>query len=119
MTEKNIEFVKAIYETVIKEGLAESKEIYTTSEITSDMDGYWKQALGLYQGSDSEGQETLLKIIEQTMIETVSHMLGIIDGSSTLNDSELELSLSLDSQDTENELQDTFLDFIEENELYP
>lgn len=119
MTEKNIEFVKSIYETIIKEGLAESKEVYSTSEITSDTDGYWKQALGLYQGSDSEGQKTLLKIIEQTMIDTVSHMVGIIDGSSTLNDSELEPSLLLDSQDTENELQDTFLEFIEENELYP
>nr|WP_214818191.1 transposase [Exiguobacterium sp. s59] len=119
MTEKNSEFVKSIYETVIKESLAELKETYRTSEITSNMEEYWRQALGLYQGSDNEGQETLLKIMEQTMIDTVSHMLGIIDGSSTLNDSELEPILLLDSQDTENELQDTFLEFIEENELYP
>lgn len=49
------------------------------------------------------------------MIDTVSHMLGIIDGSSTLNDSELEPKLLLDSQDTENELQDSFLELVELN----
>jgi len=55
-----------------------------------------------------------MRIVEQTMIDTVSHMLGVIDGSSTLNDCSLEPKLLLDSIDTEGELQDLFLEFIEE-----
>ncbi len=113
MTEINQEFVKAIYDTVIKEGIDEYKDLYETVEVDSSMDAYWKNAITLYQDSNPEEKETLLKMMEQTMIDTVSHMLGIIDGSSTLNDSELEPKLLLDSQDTENELQDSFLELIE------
>ena len=115
MTEINQEFVKAIYDTVIKEGIDEYKDLYETVEVDSSMDANWKNAITLYQDSNPEEKETLLKMMEQTMIDTVSHMLGIIDGSSTLNDSELEPKLLLDSQDTENELQDSFLELVELN----
>lgn len=54
-----------------------------------------------------------MTIIEQTMIDTISNMLGVIDGSSTLKDCSFELKLLLDSIDTEGELQDSFLEFIE------
>ncbi|WP_251126873.1 transposase [Exiguobacterium sp. s160] len=111
MTDVNQEFVRAIYETVIREGIDEYKEMYETVEVDSNMDAFWN----LYQNSNPDEKEILLKMMEQIMIDTVSHMLGIIDGSSTLNDSELEPKLLLDSQDTENELQDSFLELVELN----
>lgn len=57
-----------------------------------------------------------MKIIEQTMIDSISNMLGIIDGNSTLKGCSLEPKLLLDSIDTEGELQDSFLEFIEERD---
>lgn len=111
MTDVNQEFVRAIYDTVIREGIDEYKEMYETVEVDSNMDAFWN----LYQNSNPEEKEILLKMMEQIMIDTVSHMLGIIDGSSTLNDSEIEPKLLLDSQDTENELQDSFLELVELN----
>jgi hypothetical protein len=51
------------------------------------------------------------------MIDTVSNILGIIDGNSTLIDSAIEPKLLLDLKDTEGELQDCFLKFIEDDEL--
>ena len=54
-----------------------------------------------------------MSIIEQTMIDTISNMLGVIDGSSTLKNCLLEPELLLDSKYTEGELQDIFLEFIE------
>lgn len=119
MTKFNEEFVKALYSTVVKEGLEESKEMYETTEITPDMSDFWRKALSLYQASDLEGKETLMQIMEQTMIDTISLVLGVIDGSSTLDGTEIESKLFLDSHDTENELQDEFLMFMEENDLYP
>ena len=116
---KNEEFVRALYDTIIKEGLEESKEMYETTEITPDMSTFWREALSLYQNSDVEGKETLLRIMEQTMIDTISLMLGVIEGSSTLDGTEIESKVFLDSQDTENELQGEFLVFMEENDLYP
>ncbi|MEH7610008.1 transposase, partial [Gottfriedia acidiceleris] len=65
---------------------------------------------------ESENKKTFFKIIEQTMIDTISTMLGIIDGSTTLKDCKIEPKLLLDSIDTEGELQDSFLEFIEEME---
>lgn len=50
------------------------------------------------------------------MIDTISNMLGVIDGSSTLKDCSFEPKLLLDSIDTEGELQDSFLEFIEESD---
>ena len=48
------------------------------------------------------------------MIDTTSNMLGIIDGSSTLIGRSIEPNLLLDSIDTEGELQDCFLEYIDE-----
>lgn len=56
----------------------------------------------------------LFEIIEQTMIDTVSTVLGIIDGHVTLADDSFEPKLMLNSKDTEGNLQDEFLINVEE-----
>lgn len=71
--------------------------------------GYW-----FYDSLTDQNKDTLMKIIEQTMIDTISNMLGVIDGNSTLKNCSLEPKLLLDSIDTKGELQDSFLEFIEE-----
>jgi len=109
-------FVKSIYETVVKESLQYYKGLYETTNIPPNTIDYWKQAIGFYNALNDEKKEILMRIIEQTMIDTVSHMLGVIDGSSTLNDCPFEPKLLLDSNDTEGELQDLFLEFIEERD---
>ncbi|WP_225229560.1 hypothetical protein [Paenibacillus gallinarum] len=60
--------------------------------------------------------EQKTKIDPITMIDTISNMLGVIDGSSTLKDCSLEPKLLLASIDTKGELQDSFLEFIEERD---
>ncbi|WP_236023748.1 transposase [Heyndrickxia sporothermodurans] len=88
--------------------------MYKTTNVTSKTDNYWKKAIGFYDSLTDENKDNLMKIIEQTMIDTISNMLGVIDGSTTLKDCSLEPKLLLDSVDTEGELQDSFLEFIEE-----
>jgi hypothetical protein len=113
----NEEFVKALYKSIIEENIELSKDLFETTNLTTVTDDYWREALGFYKSLDKEQKEILFKIIEQTMIDTISNMLGIIDGSSTLIDCEIEPKLLLDSKDTEGELQDCFLEFIEEKEV--
>jgi len=48
------------------------------------------------------------------MIDTISNILGVIDGNSPLKDCSFEPKLLLDTIDTEGEPQDSFLEFIEE-----
>ncbi|MGG4506757.1 transposase, partial [Heyndrickxia sporothermodurans] len=98
----------------VKENLQLYKDLYKTTNVTSKTDNYWKKAIGFYDSLTDENKDNLMKIIEQTMIDTISNMLGVIDGSSTLKDCSLEPKLLLDSIDTEGELQDSFLEFIEE-----
>ncbi|MCG1021462.1 transposase [Sutcliffiella horikoshii] len=109
-------FVKSLYETIVKENLQLYKNLYETTNVTSKTDDYWKKAIGFYNSLTGENKDTLMRIIEQTMIDTTSNMLGVIDGSSTLNDCSLEPKLLLDSKDTEGELQDLFLEFIEDRD---
>lgn len=109
-------FVESLYESIIKENLQIYKDLYETTNVTSKTDDYLKKAIGFYDSLTDVNKDTLMKIIEQTMIDTTSNMLGVIDGSSTLKDCSLEPKLLLDSIDTEGELQDAFLEFIEERD---
>ena len=107
-------FVQSLYETIVKENLQLYKNLYETTNVTSKTDDYWKKTIGFYDSLTDENKNTLMRIIEQTMIDTISNMLGVIDGSSTLSGCLLEPKLLLDSNDTEGELQDLFLEIIEE-----
>ncbi|WP_246234980.1 hypothetical protein [Bacillus aquiflavi] len=52
--------------------------MYETTNVTSKTDDYWKKAIGFYDSLTDENKDIL---IEQTMIDTISNMLGVIDGS--------------------------------------
>jgi hypothetical protein len=107
-------FVKSLYESIVKENLNLYKDLIETTNVTPKTDDYLKEAISFYDSLSYENKNTLMRIIEQTMIDTISNMLGVIDGSSTLKDCSLEPKLMLSSIDTEGELQDSFLEFIEE-----
>ncbi|MEK5146689.1 transposase [Psychrobacillus sp. FSL K6-4615] len=109
-------FVKSLYESIVKENLQLYKNLYETTNVTPKTDDYWKKNIGFHDSLTDENKDILMRIIEQTMIDTISNMLGVIDGSSTLKDCSFEPKLLLDSIDTEGELQDSFLEFIEEND---
>ncbi|MGM0865442.1 MAG: transposase [Bacillota bacterium] len=113
----NEEFVKSLYKSIIEENIELYKVLFETTNPTRVTDDYFGEALGFYESLDKEHKEVFFKLIEQTMIDTVSNILGMIDGSSTLIDCAIEPKLHLDSKDTEGVLQDCFLEFIEENEL--
>jgi hypothetical protein len=109
-------FVKSLYKSIVKENLKLYKDLYETTKVTPKTDDYWKEAIGFYDNLSEENKNILMKIIEQTMIDTISNMLGLIDGSSTLKDCSLEPKFLLNSIDTEGELQDSFLEIIEERD---
>ncbi|MFF2448282.1 transposase [Neobacillus sp. NPDC058068] len=113
----NEDFVKSLYKSIVQENLELYKSLYETTNVINNTDDYWTKALGLYNSLEEENKDVLFKIIEQTMNDTISNMLGIIDGSSTLLDCPIEPKLLLDSIDTEGELQDCFLEYIEKKDL--
>lgn len=118
MEEKTEQFAKAVYATVVQDGLHGYKEMYEETVGSSDTDLY-SQAIRMYQQMDAEQQKLMMHLIEVVMVDTVSHVFGLIDGSSTLNDSDIEATLLLDDVDSEGELQDSFIGYLQEEDLYP
>lgn len=113
----NEQFVKSLYKSIVKENLELYKSLFETTTVSDSTIDYWRKALGLYNSLGAENKDVLFKIIEQTMIDTISNMLGIIDGSSTLTGCSVEPKLFLNSIDTEGDLQDSFLEYIEEKDI--
>jgi hypothetical protein len=111
----NETFIKSIYKTVVEENKEIYKQLLDNTAIDEKTDEYWKKSLNLYNNLSQENRDVLINIIEQTMIDTISNMLGIIDGSSTLNGCNVEPNLFLDDNDIEGELQDLFLAYVEES----
>jgi hypothetical protein len=107
-------FVKSLYESIVEENLEIYKSLCETTQVSDKTNEYWRQAIGLYGSLSKERRVILFSIIEQTMTDTISNVLGIIDGNSTLKGCTFEPKLLLDSVGTDGALQDYFLAYIED-----
>ena len=110
----NEKFAREIYKTIVNESCDIYKELYQNTEITEKTVAYWKNALELFRGLDDEQKEIFFSVIRQTIIDTISGVFGVIDGSSTLGNEEFEFDFCINGINTEQELQDTFLEIVEE-----
>lgn len=97
-------FAKSLYESIVKENLELYKDMYQNIEIDSHTDESGKGIINFYNELSDEQRVILFELIEQTMIDTVSTVLGIIDGHVTQADDSIEPKLFLNSQDTEGDL---------------
>lgn len=110
------EFVKNIFETIVKDGILSYKELYDSVEISDKTIDYWKNSLHLYRSLDEKEKELFIQIIKQTIIDTISTVFGVFDGSCSLNSGEYIIHVNINGEDTENELQDCFLEYVENND---
>ena len=111
----NKKFVEKIYKVIVEEGVVEYKNLLDNTPVKNATDKYWINALELYGKLSSEEKERMLKFAELIMIDTISSVFGILDGSSTLSGEDFEFEVKINGISTEDELQDTLLEFVEEN----
>lgn len=111
----NEEFVKCIYETIVKEGTNIYKELYENTEVTEKTTVYWRSLLNLYSSFDYQQKEVFISGIKQVIIDTISSVFGVLDGSSTLSGGEFEFEVKINGICTEEGLQDAFLGYLEDN----
>ena len=81
----NEKFVEKIYKTIVEDGVGEYKNLLDNTALKNATDKYWINALELYEKLTSEEKEKMLKFAELIMIDTISSVFGILDGSSTLS----------------------------------
>ena len=111
----NEKFIKSIYKTIVEEGRETYRDLYENTKVTEQTVDYWKRALELYHSFDNIEKKVFIDIIEQTIIDTLSSVLGVLDGSSSLDGINFEFDVKINGVSTEDELQDVFLGFIEES----
>lgn len=109
-------FTKDIYKNLVLDGVDAYQRMY--DGMTADMDGdkYWTDLKAFYDTLSSPQKEVFFHVIKQTMIDTVSKVFGVLDGSSNLDGTTYECDVFVDSVDMDHDLQDYFLSYVEEAE---
>lgn len=104
---------KMIHELMVEDNLDAYKEIYQTTDRNTVTDDYWKETLDMFDRMSEHDRQLLFKLIKQTMIDTTSNLLGVLDGTSSID---ADLSLLIDGNGSEGDLQDSFLEYVEDSD---
>ncbi|MGO4368781.1 hypothetical protein [Pseudomonas sp. PAB10] len=88
------DFVIGLKTTVVDENILIYKDLFSNTPIEDATDAYWKRALTLFNSLPIEQREVFFEIIRQTMVDTTSNILGIMDGVSTFDGADDEFSLT-------------------------
>jgi hypothetical protein len=110
---KAIEFVTAIRERVIENDYSIYQDLLEDT-IKSD-DPVWKEILPLYNNINNEQRKSFLNFIRLIQTNTVSHILGILDGSTYLDEKRQSFILKTEQEEDiiNGDLQDIFLEMEE------
>lgn len=111
-------FVEKINKYIIDENDKIYRELFTNTKIENVKDEYWKQAQLLFNSLSEENKEVFFKIIHQIMVDTISTLLGTIDGVIDLGYDDFDFSLKEKDNVLSGDLQDYFLSLIEEKKSY-
>ncbi len=111
------ELVKRLKNSVIDENQEIYRDIFLNTDLGEATDPYWQSALALFAKLSNEDREVLFSIIRQVSVDTISNVLGVLDGVAVLDgyDGEFVLTTEGSSEELNGDLQDFFLE-IEENE---
>lgn len=77
------EFVKAIRSRVIEDDNKAYRDLLNNTNDTKDI--IWAGMLPIYKSMTKQEQDTFLDFLKLIQVNTVSHVFGILDGSSYLS----------------------------------
>ncbi|WP_423735137.1 hypothetical protein [Chitinophaga caseinilytica] len=108
-----LEFVTAIKREVIDNGMQGYEN--TLGNETAATDPLWIATRKLYSSLSSSDQSTLLQFVRLVQVDTLSHIFGILDGSSYLNEKResFQLISEVDGETLNGDLQDILLEMEE------
>jgi hypothetical protein len=105
------DFVIGLKTAVVEENICIYRQLFANTTIHDATDEYWKRALTLFNSLPTEQREVFFEVIRQTMLDTTSNLLGIMDGVSTIegvNDA-FSLTYGIDNDTLTGDLQSLFL----------
>ena len=107
------EFIKRLYDTIVDDEISYYRKEYNSTIINDKTHEFTIKSLDLYNSLSVRQKEFFFDIIRTVMIDTLSGVFGVIDGSTGLNGGNMDIKMYIEGEDTEEELQDTFLEFVE------
>ena len=96
---------------MVKESVDEYKKIFE-SNVEEDYIDYWKKAIVFYNTLDNAEKGIFQDIIKNVMIDTISTVLGFVEGTTSIDDKNWEIDVSANGINTEGQLQDAFLEYV-------
>ena len=105
-------FISRVRSAVVDQNSAADRDLLESTTVEAATDPYWKRLLTLYHALSSEQKSVFVEVMRQVRIDTVSEILGILDGSCALEGSreDFVLTTTSDSQKLNGDLQDLFLE---------
>lgn len=109
-------FVKELRDSVVTQGLEDCRGMYqeAAAAASQDLDPSWQAPAQLFNKLSEEDRDALFQAVRLAVVDTVSHVLGVLDGSCVLESFEEDFTLSYDGENLERELQDLFLEMEED-----
>jgi hypothetical protein len=110
---KAVEFIEDLRKIVIEDSVLSSKTLLDSS--VEAKDPYWKDILLIYNSITEEQKMSFINFLRLIKVNTLSHVLGILDGSSYLNEKRegFKLITEPDQEIINGHLQDIFLEMEE------
>ena len=114
----NINFGEKMYKSVVMEGINAYKKMYEDLSDNYD-DAYWENISRFCKKLSDEDKKAFYNIIEMVLEDATAHVLGILDGVCSLaGGGAFDSEVIIDGENMENDLQESFLVYIDENERF-
>jgi hypothetical protein len=109
------DFVSKVRSAVLQQNADIDKDLFESTTPESASDAYWRRALALHRSLRDADRAVLFEIMRQVRVDTVSELLGILDGSSALEGprEDFVLTSQPDDRKLNGNLQDLFLEVEE------
>ena len=109
-------FVKELHNIIAIDNLNTYKDLFENTPTEDAVDPHWVSALTFYKMLNKKDKEVLLGIVEQTIVDSISSMLAILDGNTELESikGDLELTVKGKKGVLNGQLQDMYLAHVEE-----
>jgi hypothetical protein len=110
------QLAQALKAEIVDANVAIYRDLYRTANRGDAIDPYWAKAFATFDRMEADDKDVLLEIMRQVAVDTVSNVLGVLDGSSSLPgvEEDFHLATKRDSSARLNDgLQDAFLELVE------
>ena len=110
-------FARGLKKFVVDANIETYRDLFETTDVKDATDPYFRSTLEFWNRLAPDDRDVLASIIRQTIIDSVSTVLAILDGHVELDSSDVEeIRVSSGTDELAGELQDAFLELCEEDD---